>query len=88
MDNAQNTEYKDRNFFPRSLGYYFYYRQEYSTAVENLKKSLEHSSFQLGVLLRLGYASMQVEDWETAAQAYRRYCAYESDVSSPFNCDD
>ena len=32
-------------------------------------------------MLRLGYAAMQVEDWEAAAKAYRKYCAYESDVS-------
>ena len=32
-------------------------------------------------MLRLGYAAMQVEDWEAAAKAYRKYCVYESDVS-------
>ena len=33
-------------------------------------------------MLRLGYAAMQVEDWEAAAKAYRKYCIYESDVSN------
>ena len=32
-------------------------------------------------MLRLGFAAMQVEDWEAAAKAYRKYCVYESDVS-------
>ena len=33
-------------------------------------------------MLRLGYAAMQIEDWEAAAKAYRKYCVYESDVSN------
>ena len=27
---------------------------------------------------------MQVEDWEAAAKAYRKYCVYESDVSNQY----
>ena len=36
-------------------------------------------------MLRLGFAAMQVEDWEAAAKAYRKYCVYESDVSNQYN---
>ncbi len=64
----------------RALGFHYYYRKDYVTAVEHMKKSLELCSFQLQLLLRLGYAALEVEDWETAAMAYRKYCVYESDV--------
>jgi hypothetical protein len=65
----------------KSLGYFHYYRKDYKTAVEHMKKSIDISSFQLQVMLRLGYAAMEIEDWDTAAMAYRKYCVYESDVS-------
>ena len=52
-----------------------------TTAVSKTKHKPEFHQNQLPVMLRLGYAAMQVEDWEAAAKAYRKYCVYESDVS-------
>ena len=69
----------------RSLGLYFYYRQNYEKTVEYLQKSLDLNSFQMHSLLRLGYAAMQIENWAVGADAYRKYCAYESDVSTTVN---
>lgn len=65
----------------RALGVYYYFRQEYEQAVENLRRSVELNGYQLNTLLRLGYAATKIEDWELSAQTYRKYCSYESDVS-------
>ena len=63
----------------RSLGVYYYFRQDYAKASEHFEKSISLNGFQLEVLLRLGYAATQVEDWELAAKTYRSYCSYEFD---------
>ena len=65
----------------RSLGSYYYQKKEYEKAVEYFGKSLALNSFQLKTLLRHGYAAMQIKAWDVAAQSYRNYCIYESDVS-------
>ena len=65
----------------RSLGVHSYFRKDYTSALAHFRRSVELNAFQPKTLLRLGYAAMEVEDWEEAAKAYRRYCAYESDVS-------
>lgn len=65
----------------RSLGNFYYQRKDYEKTVEYLEKSLELNSFQLGTLLRNGYAAMQIKAWDKAARSYRNYCVYESDVS-------
>ena len=68
----------------RSLGNYHFHRKSYDLAVDLLGKSLALNSFQLQILLRHGYAAMQLKMWDVAAQSYRNYCNYESDVSSIF----
>ena len=65
----------------RSLGVHAYFRKDYTAAMEHFRKSVDLNAFQPKTLLRLGYAAMEVNEWETAADAYRKYCAYESDVS-------
>ena len=66
----------------RSLGGYYYERKDYEKTVEYLGKSLKLNSFQLKTMLRHGYAAMQVEKWDEAAQSYRTYCIHCSDVSN------
>lgn len=39
------------------------------------------NSLQEEIWLRLAFSAVEVEDWETAAGAYRRYCGLNSDVS-------
>ena len=55
----------------KSLGLYYYYRKEYSASIGHFQRSLDCSRFQLDVLLRLGFAAMECEQWGVAAQAYR-----------------
>lgn len=69
----------------RCLGLHHYYKKDYSACIPHLEQSLERSSYQLDVLLRLGYAGMQVEDWTVAARAYRKYCAIEQDNFETWN---
>jgi len=69
----------------RCLGLHHYYKKEYQVCIPHLEQSLERSSFQLDVLLRLGYAAMQVLEWEVAARAYRKYCAIEQDNFETWN---
>jgi len=69
----------------RCLGLHHYYKKEYKECISHLEESLKRSSFQLDVLLRLGYAGMQVQDWEVAARAYRKYCSLEHDNFETWN---
>ena len=64
----------------RSLGTYHFARKDFEKAEENYHKSLQLNSFQLKILLRHGYSAMQIKTWDRAAQSYRNYCSYESDV--------
>ena len=57
-----------------------YFRKDFPTAVTHFKRSVELNAYQPKTLLRLAYAAMEVEEWETAAQAYRSFCSYDSDV--------
>ena len=65
----------------RSLGTYYFHRKNYEKAVEYLGKSLELNSFHLKTLLRHGFAAMEIKAWDIAANSYRNYCSYETDVS-------
>jgi len=44
--------------------------------------SLKINSLQESLWFRLGFACMYEERWSEAAEAYRRYCDLESDVSN------
>ena len=68
----------------RSLGTYYFHRKNYEKAVEYLGKSLELNSFHLKTLLRHGFAAMEIKAWDIAANSYRNYCSYETDVSMYF----
>ena len=69
----------------RSLGLHCYYQKDYSACIEHFNRSLACSRFQLDVLLRLGFAAIQIEEWEVGAQAYRNYCSLESDNFEAWN---
>lgn len=53
---------------------------QYAEAVPHLKLAVELNNIQEGVWFRLGYAALQIEDWNLAAIAYRRYCSLEPSV--------
>jgi len=69
----------------KSLGHHSYYRKEYITSIDYFKKSLDCSRFQLDVLLKLGFAAMEISEWSIGAQAYRDYCSLESDNFEAWN---
>jgi len=69
----------------KSLGLHHYFNRDYAASIEHFNRSLDCSRFQLGVLLRLGYAAMEIEKWEVGAQAYRSYCGLESDNFEAWN---
>ncbi len=69
------------DYFCMLSGLYYYFRKEYTEAVENFQKSLDLNSFQLETLLRLGYSAIQLEAWEVAATTYWKYCTYETEVT-------
>ncbi|XP_062549975.1 tetratricopeptide repeat protein 27 isoform X2 [Armigeres subalbatus] len=62
----------------RHWGNYYFARKQYQDAIPHLKKSIEINCLQETTLLRLGYAALQLEQWEDAAKAYRLYTTLES----------
>ncbi|GAB6021476.1 Tetratricopeptide repeat domain 27 [Chamberlinius hualienensis] len=56
----------------KSLGILHYRKKEYEKSVECLKKSVEINAIQLDTWFRLGFAALQISNWEVAATAYRR----------------
>ena len=69
----------------KALGTRAYYRKDYTEAVDLLNKSLDCNRFQPDIMLRLGYASLEVENWDVAAKTYRMYCNYEPDNFEAWN---
>ena len=69
----------------KALGMNAYYRKDYREAVQLLDKSLDINRFQPDILLRLGYASLEIEDWSVAARTYRLYCNFEPDNFEAWN---
>ena len=69
----------------KALGMKAYYNKDYNKAVDLLSKSIDCNRFQPDVLLRLGYASLEIENWKVAATTYRMYCNYEPDNFEAWN---
>lgn len=61
----------------RHWGNYLFNRKEYAECMQHFQKSLEINFLQEQVWSRLGFAALAVEDWETAAAAYRHYTCLE-----------
>ncbi|XP_034947329.1 tetratricopeptide repeat protein 27 [Chelonus insularis] len=61
----------------RHWGLYYFSKQQYAEAIPHLKTSVQLNNIQENVWIRLGFAAMQVEDWNLAAKAYRHYCELE-----------
>jgi len=80
----QITNNKSARAF-KSLALHHYFRKEYESSITFFTRSLECSRFQLDALLRLGFAGIELDKWEVAAQAYRSYCSLESDNFEAWN---
>ena len=84
-ERALELSYNKSSRAYRSLGMRQYSLKNYREAVDLLTKSVGLNGFQTDILLRLGYAALQIEDWNTAATTYRKYCNYESDNFEAWN---
>merc|ERR1719450_932986 len=69
----------------RSLGLQHYFKKEYKQSIPLFEKSLELSSFQPLLILRLAFSSMEIENWDLAAKSYRNYCSFEMDNFEAWN---
>ncbi|KAL7302481.1 hypothetical protein TKK_0005125 [Trichogramma kaykai] len=69
----------------RHWGFYYYIKQNYKEAIPHLKRSVELNNIQENVWVRLGFAALQVEDWQLAASAYRHYNALEQSSFEVWN---
>lgn len=83
-DATDNVEYYEKAWIlsnkksaraQRHWGQYFFYRKQYAEAVPHLQESLTHNSLQTKLWFQLGFSALQTEDWEIAANAYRR-CSF------------
>ena len=69
----------------RSIGLRSYFDKNYEECIPWLQKSLNLSSFQPLLILRLAFSAMELEDWELAAKSYRNYCSFEMDNFEAWN---
>lgn len=69
----------------RHWGQYLFARKQYADCIPHLEQSLEINSLQSMVLLRLGYAALNVEDWKLAASTYRKYTCLEPNSFEAWN---
>ncbi len=56
-------------------------KKQFRECIPHYQQSLAINSLQEGVWLRLGFAASEIEDWNTAASAYRRYCSLNAEAS-------
>ncbi|XP_058464178.1 tetratricopeptide repeat protein 27 [Malaya genurostris] len=61
----------------RHWGNFYFAKRQYQESILHLQKSIEINCLQENTLLRLGYAALQLEQWEEAAKAYRLYTSLE-----------
>jgi len=69
----------------RQWAMYFYRHKQLKECIPHFQKSLQINSLQEDVWLRLAFSAMELEQWDTAAQAYRRYCSLNSDSYEAWN---
>ncbi|KAI8974403.1 hypothetical protein BDB01DRAFT_806458 [Pilobolus umbonatus] len=69
----------------RSLGSYYYKRQEYKDAIECYQKALNINPLFEGSWYILGCAAMVDENWEVAARAFQRVVALDDDQPEAWN---
>jgi len=69
----------------RSLGAYYYKKLDYANSVDAYKKALKINPLFEGSWFILGCASMNIEDWDTAIEAWNRVISLESDHGEAWN---
>ncbi|XP_074111774.1 tetratricopeptide repeat protein 27-like [Cotesia typhae] len=58
-------------------GFFYFEKKQYAEAIPHLELSVKLNNIQERVWIRLGFAALQIENWELSAHAYRRYCELE-----------
>jgi tetratricopeptide (TPR) repeat protein len=66
-------------------GIYYFNKKEYENAIPHLQKSVAINSLQEGIWLRLGYAALDLEKYELAANAYLRFTQLEPNGFEAWN---
>ncbi|KAB0796138.1 hypothetical protein PPYR_10199 [Photinus pyralis] len=61
----------------RHWGEYLYYRKQYMAAIPHFEESLRINPLQVEVWLHYGFAALEMENWQCAATAYKRYTTLE-----------
>ncbi|KAL1517088.1 hypothetical protein ABEB36_000897 [Hypothenemus hampei] len=69
----------------RHWGNFLYNRKKYAECIPHFEKSVSINPLQANVWFRLGYAAHQVENWQVAATAYKRYTTLEPDGFEAWN---
>ncbi|XP_022904058.1 tetratricopeptide repeat protein 27 [Onthophagus taurus] len=69
----------------RHWGMFLYGKKQYQECIPHFEKSVSINPLQPKVWLRLGYAALEVENWQVAATAYRRYVTQEPDSFEAWN---
>jgi len=69
----------------RDWAYHLYKKKQFRECIPHYQQSLAINSLQEGVWLRLGFAASEIEDWNTAASAYRRYCSLNAESFEAWN---
>lgn len=69
----------------RHWGQYFFSRKQYQECIPHFEKSVSINPLQAIVWLRLGFAALEMENWQVAATAYRRYTTLEPDGFEAWN---
>ncbi|XP_044269252.1 tetratricopeptide repeat protein 27 [Tribolium madens] len=69
----------------RHWGRFLFARKKYEECIPHFEKSLSINPLQANIWLGLGFAALQVENWQTAATAYRRYTTLEPDGFEAWN---
>lgn len=77
---------KKRSFrAQRHWGNYYYTQKQYQESIPHFEKSLSINPLQSHIWLRLGFAALETEQWQSAATAYRRYTTLEPDNFKAWN---
>lgn len=69
----------------RHWGQYLFACKRYEECIPHFEKSVSINPLQSIVWFKLGYAALQVENWQIAATAYRRYTTLEPDSFEAWN---
>ncbi|XP_057664616.1 tetratricopeptide repeat protein 27 [Diorhabda carinulata] len=69
----------------RHWGKYLFSHKKYEECIPHFEKALSINPLHPPTWFRLGYAALKIENWQTAATAYRRYTCFEPECFIAWN---